>query len=351
MLLSLPLRGGLDVTEKASVTPKARIPVYIITGMLGAGKTTFIKNVMQQIPGDEIRVVVSEASPMGVDQLTLGLDNPEDLVAGCVCCVGFDAALKTLLGISDGVDNKTTKVILETSGISDPTTLLFELSKDPRFFQLFTVSGVITLVDCMNASVQSERYQEWTAQVQLSDVIYLSHLDSVRPSERSAVLDRVTSAVMSINRNVQILGADARDRAKLIFDIKIGRSLRGEQPSLTALAPQNKLASTHDQLLCAEIEFKATSNAADVLAFCQAVVCMVPTLARMKLLVAMDDTVGDFYLAQVVMGKIQALERVTIKNGLTLSRLYIIDDHVKEAQVAPLVELFFDTKVDERCFG
>lgn len=322
-----------------------KIPVYIVSGMLGAGKTSFIKRLMRHGSDHQnIKVIVSEASPLGVDQLTLGLESPEDLVAGCVCCVGFDAALKTLLRVSEGVDSETTKVILETSGISDPTTLLFELSKDPRFSQRFCINGVITLVDCVNASVQSDRYREWSTQVQLSDAVLLTHLDSIRPSERSGVIQLLKQKIFSKKAAATIYGLVPEDNEKLITDIKSGVVFRKSQVGKSVIVRQDNKDSTHDGLLCTEIEFETRSSAADVLAFCQAVTCMAPTLARMKLLVAASDY-GDFYLGQIVMGKVQALESVSVKSGLTRSRLYIIDDHVRESQISPMIELFFDTQL------
>ena len=130
----------------------ARIPATIVTGFLGAGKTTLIRNLIQQAKGRRLAVIVNEFGDMGFDG-TLIADCDDDcrpdqiveLTNGCICCTVADEFLPTmeaLLAREPAPDH----IVIETSGLALPQPLVRAFSW-PGVSHRVTVDGVVTVVD------------------------------------------------------------------------------------------------------------------------------------------------------------------------------------------------------------
>jgi cobalamin biosynthesis protein CobW len=130
-----------------------KIPTTIITGFLGAGKTSLIKHVMEQANGRRIALLINEFGDVGVDGEILkscGNDNcPEaaiiELPNGCICCTVADdflPAMKKILAMEGGFDH----IIIETSGLALPKPLVKAFDW-PEIRSHLTVDGVIAVID------------------------------------------------------------------------------------------------------------------------------------------------------------------------------------------------------------
>ncbi len=134
-----------------------KIPVTVITGFLGAGKTTLVRNLLQNNQGRRIAVLVNEFGEIGIDGDLLRscqvCDEPEDsnsniieLTNGCLCCTvqeEFYPTMQELLQRRDKIDN----LLIETSGLALPKPLIQAFRwQDIR--HAATVDGVVTVVDC-----------------------------------------------------------------------------------------------------------------------------------------------------------------------------------------------------------
>jgi cobalamin biosynthesis protein CobW len=133
-----------------------KIPVTVVTGFLGAGKTTLIRNLLQNNQGRRIAVLVNEFGEMGIDgellrdcQLCDEEDNPAsnivELTNGCLCCTvqeEFYPTMQQLLKRRDRIDC----ILIETSGLALPKPLI-QAFKWPEIRNSATVDGVITVVD------------------------------------------------------------------------------------------------------------------------------------------------------------------------------------------------------------
>jgi cobalamin biosynthesis protein CobW len=130
----------------------ARVPCTIVTGFLGAGKTTLIRHVIANAPGRRLAVIVNEFGDVGIDgEILKGCGNaacPEDniveLANGCLCCTvadEFAPALDAILA-RNGVEH----IVIETSGLALPKPLV-QAFHWPAIKSRVTVDGVVVVVD------------------------------------------------------------------------------------------------------------------------------------------------------------------------------------------------------------
>ncbi len=135
------------------MTDLSKIPVTVITGFLGAGKTTLIRHLMMNPQGKRLAVLVNEFGTVGVDGEILKscadencpVENIVELANGCICCTvaeDFIPTIEALLALPKRPDH----ILIETSGLALPKPLLKAFDW-PGIRSLITVDGVITLAD------------------------------------------------------------------------------------------------------------------------------------------------------------------------------------------------------------
>ena len=136
----------------------APIPITIITGFLGSGKTTLILNLIPQLPRDyRLALLKNEFGDVAIDsQLATAssISGVKELLNGCICCnlVGqLGDALETLRS-----DVKPNRIIIETSGSAFPATLAMEVNRLGRETGSFSLDGVIVVIDVENWYVLDE---------------------------------------------------------------------------------------------------------------------------------------------------------------------------------------------------
>lgn len=131
----------------------AKIPVTVITGFLGAGKTSLIRHMLENANGRKLALIINEFGDLGIDgdilkgcgDETCTEDDVLELTNGCICCTvadDFIPTLEILLGREDRPDH----IIIETSGLALPKPLV-KAFQWPEVRSRTTVDGVITVVD------------------------------------------------------------------------------------------------------------------------------------------------------------------------------------------------------------
>jgi cobalamin biosynthesis protein CobW len=131
----------------------SKIPTTVITGFLGAGKTTLIRHLLQNAKGRRLALIVNEFGDVGVDgELLKGCNDeacPEDdiveLANGCICCTVADDFLPTMMKLLDR-PNPPEHIIIETSGLALPKPLV-KAFQWPDIRTRATVDGVVALID------------------------------------------------------------------------------------------------------------------------------------------------------------------------------------------------------------
>ncbi|NJS40696.1 MAG: cobalamin biosynthesis protein CobW [Rhodobacteraceae bacterium] len=136
-----------------ATTGLTKIPVTVITGFLGAGKTTLIRHLMQNPQGKRLAILVNEFGTVGVDGDILKscaddncpVENIVELANGCICCTVADDFIPTIEALM-AMPVRPDHILIETSGLALPKPLLKAFDW-PAIRSRITVDGVITLAD------------------------------------------------------------------------------------------------------------------------------------------------------------------------------------------------------------
>ena len=159
------------------------VPVAIVTGFLGSGKTTLISRILRDRAFARTAVIVNEFGEIGLDHELIASsdENLMALTTGCLCCAVRSDLVATLLDLrrrSDAYD----RVLIETSGLADPAPILHALMTDRDVAQHHILGGITTVVDTLHAEATLDRHPEAIRQVALADAILLSKTDIAEPS-------------------------------------------------------------------------------------------------------------------------------------------------------------------------
>src|SRR5215210_2258020 len=160
-----------------------RIPIIVVTGFLGAGKTTLVRRFLQSPEGHGTAVVVNEFGAVGLDDALLRESADETVLLGngCMCCAtrsDLQIALRRLVADRDrGVIPHFARVLIETSGLADPAPILQTFATDRALGGAFHLEVVLTVVDAVTGAGNLVRAPEARKQVILADRLVLSKTD------------------------------------------------------------------------------------------------------------------------------------------------------------------------------
>jgi G3E family GTPase len=171
-----------------------RLPLTIIGGFLGAGKSTWLRHQLHERHLGPVHLIVNEAAETSVDNLLLGkAERVEVLAGGCACCAGralLVAALRRICAESDASGaSETGRIVLETSGLADPGAIAAALAQDPILARRLVVADVIVLVDALNGAAQLAEEELSRRQVEAAERIIVTKPRDV-PLEALARLTR-----------------------------------------------------------------------------------------------------------------------------------------------------------------
>ena len=162
-----------------------RIPVTLVTGFLGSGKTTLINAALRAPELARTLVVVNEFGEVGLDQKLFARSSDAVVVLenGCLCCTVKSDLVGTLNQVfharQAGEIPPFDNVVIETSGLAEPGPVLQAFLSEPTLEALYRVASVLTLVDAVNWEGTAREHDEWTRQVALADQIRIGKLDLV----------------------------------------------------------------------------------------------------------------------------------------------------------------------------
>ncbi|MES3003693.1 MAG: GTP-binding protein [Pseudomonadota bacterium] len=183
--------------------PTARaVPLHLVTGFLGSGKTTLINRVLREPGFAGTMVVVNEFGEVGLDHLIVSSaqDNVLLLESGCLCCAASGTLRDTLIDLfsrrATGAVPAFDRLIVETSGLANPGPIVASLLGDSALRPRCELVQVLTLVDAMNGAVTLDKYPEAARQVAFADRILLTKVREA-PREQVPALEAQVRALNS----------------------------------------------------------------------------------------------------------------------------------------------------------
>jgi G3E family GTPase len=196
------------------------IPVSVLTGFLGSGKTTMLRHLLGQPEFSRTAVIINEFGEVGLDHelIEASEDSFIELQTGCLCCkIRTDLAqtLQSLLQRRDeGRCAPFNRIVIETSGLADPAPILQTLMTDANIADRLVLGGVVTTVDAVNGAGTLAREGISQKQVAVADRIVLTKLDLAGPA-RPVLLRRLEE----LNAGAPVLVADhGRIDSLLVFN-------------------------------------------------------------------------------------------------------------------------------------
>jgi G3E family GTPase len=170
-----------------------RVPLVVMTGFLGAGKTTLVNQLLANRAArnekKKLGVIVNELGEIGIDGALLGSDATRqiELPGGCVCCVLGPELDQTLLDlVSANPDLEA--IVLETTGVAEPLPIAWAVRREPVAEQI-RLAAVVTLVDAANFRASRSVSVSVNAQVAYADVLLVTKAPIAGETETVAAVD------------------------------------------------------------------------------------------------------------------------------------------------------------------
>lgn len=181
--------------------PEHRIPVSLLTGFLGAGKTTVLNHLLRQPELAGTVVLMNEFGAVPIDHLLVEHidENLVLLESGCLCCTVRGDLTRTLRDLFMRRLRRElpglSRIVIETTGLADPAPVLFTLMQDFFIAERFRLDGVITVVDAVFGAAQLARQPEAVKQVAMADRLLITKCDQVDPG----ALDSLAASLAGLN--------------------------------------------------------------------------------------------------------------------------------------------------------
>lgn len=184
------------------MTSRIPKPVTIITGFLGAGKTTFLNALLEYYRHRKFAIVENEFGQEGIDgELVIGADGSVfEMSDGCLCCSLNEDLVELLVSLTKR-HREFDELIVETTGIADPASVALPFLTEPLIGRYFGLQRVICLVDARLIEKELAGTEEARRQISFSDLLLITKTDLVPP----AYLEQLKALLANINPFATVL--------------------------------------------------------------------------------------------------------------------------------------------------
>lgn len=184
----------------------AKVPVTVVTGFLGAGKTTLLKRFLATPEGQGTALVINEFGAAGIDDALVRASADETVLIGngCLCCISRSDLQLTLRRMvierARGEIPDFRRIVIETSGLADPSPILQTFATDRALGDTFHVEVVVTVVDAAAGTETLQWSAEARKQAILADRLVVTKTDIAAPG----AAERLTAQLRTLNPNAEI---------------------------------------------------------------------------------------------------------------------------------------------------
>jgi G3E family GTPase len=169
-------------------------PVTVLTGFLGAGKTTVLNHLLRQPELARTAVLVNEFGEIGIDHLLVEKldENTVLLNAGCLCCTVRGDLVRTMREMLPRARrDEISRIMIETTGLAEPAPILATLMTDPVVASTYRLDGVVTVIDAVAGETNLTARPEAMRQLAVADRIVLTKTDLADPGSLLARIEAV----------------------------------------------------------------------------------------------------------------------------------------------------------------
>ena len=203
----------------------ARITTHVLTGFLGAGKTSLLRRLLMLPELGDTAVIINEFGEIGLDHLLVEETVDEDVVllkSGCICCTVRGDLKSALVALMErrrlGAIPAFARIAIETTGIADPAPIVATLAADPMLRHHFRMGNIVTVVDVPNGLSNIDAYPESLRQVAAADRLIVTKTDLASDEEAARLRARL-GALNPTAELVTLTEAMTPDAALLLSDI------------------------------------------------------------------------------------------------------------------------------------
>lgn len=168
-----------------------KLPVYILHGRLGVGKTTILTKLLKRDEFSDAFIVENEFAGHSVDGNRLSQEHPHvriyELSGTCVCCTGSDDLMNTLLKLSEGKHGEA-PIIIETTGAADAANLMKSLLLDPAFHERFALKANLLVIDALTAHHEADHINSLQEDIALADRTILTKTDLLAENDATQIV-------------------------------------------------------------------------------------------------------------------------------------------------------------------
>lgn len=210
-------KNAPQVAAENTAAHKRKIPVVMVSGFLGAGKTSLLNNILRDSPQLKIGAIVNDFGKINIDnRLVSGTfsENQIELSNGCICCMLGDNGLREPLDILANENSELDAILVEASGIAEPYDLMNTLRYSGNQFTFF--GGNIYLIDAKNFELaQKEFPTHFKKCLKTADILLITKTDLVSPEK----VTEIRQFARELNARALILESDnAKIDPRILFE-------------------------------------------------------------------------------------------------------------------------------------